>query len=59
MKFAFALFSIAAAFQYVVAGPVAEFGLVCVSMSSSQIYRAHYLHVVDQACPRPSHKARL
>jgi hypothetical protein len=60
MKFALALLPIAAALQFVVAGPVAAEGLVvCALMFSSQIYRAHYQHVVGQACSRPGHKARL
>ena len=42
MKFAFALLPIAAALQFVVAGPVDADGLVCASVLSSQIYQAHY-----------------
>ena len=41
MKFAFALLPIAAALQFVVAGPVDAEGLVCASVLSSQVYRAH------------------
>ena len=42
MKFAFALLPIAAALRFVVAGPVDAEGLVCASVLSSQVYRAHY-----------------
>ena len=60
MKFAFALFSIAAAaLQFVGAGPVSDEGLVSVSMFSIRICRVHCWHVVGKACPRPGHKARL
>ena len=59
MKFSFALLPIIAALRFVEAGPVAAEDLVCASIFPSQRYQAHYYHVVDQACPRSGHKARL
>ena len=60
MKFAFALLPIAAALGFVQGGPVADDeGLVRASILTSIIYRAHCLHVVDHACSRSRHKARL
>ena len=60
MKFAFALLPIAAALGFVQGGPVADDeSLVSASISPSKIYRAHYLLVLDHACSRSGHKARL
>ena len=60
MKIAFALLPIAAALGFVQGGPVTDDeGLVRASLLPSNIYRAHYLHVVDHACSRSGPTYRL
>ena len=59
MKFASSLLPIAAALGFVAAGPASQ-RVVCASMFSRQIYRAHYWNVIDHCtCPRPGYQARL
>ena len=61
MKFAFSLLPIAAVLGLVQAGPVAAEAesLVRALILLSEINRAHYWHVVDQACSRSGQKACL
>ena len=59
MKFAFALLPIAAAHGFVQAWPVVNESPVRASILPRNIYRAHYWHVVGQACSPSDHKDRL
>ena len=60
MKIAFALLPIAAALRFVEAGPFGAEDLVCASLFSSKNQMEFIISMLlDQACPRPSHKARL